>query len=134
MIRARRTLETAGVAVNCEVAPVPLSPEQESVLALALREAVTNVLRHAQAQNCVVRLARQQQLCTLEVADDGCGGCAPEGNGLRGMRERLEALGGSLARQTKSARGWSFNYRSLRWPPVCETEGVPVPRATRFES
>jgi len=35
-------------------------------------------------------------LCTLEVADDGRGASGPEGNGLRGMRERLEALGGSL--------------------------------------
>ena len=36
--------------------------------------------------------------CTLEIADDGRGRDAPEGNGLRGMRERLEAIGGSLQR------------------------------------
>jgi two-component system sensor histidine kinase DesK len=70
------------------------------VLALALREAVTNVVRHAQAQTCSVRLARDERLCTLEIADNGCGADGPEGNGLRGMRERLEAIGGSLQRQT----------------------------------
>jgi two-component system sensor histidine kinase DesK len=100
LLRARQTLETAGIAVDCEASEVPLSPAQETVLALALREAVTNVVRHAQAQTCSVRLGRDEQLCTLEIADNGCGAEAPEGNGLRGMRERLEAIGGSLQRQT----------------------------------
>jgi two-component system sensor histidine kinase DesK len=100
LIRARQTLETAGIAVDCDTSEVPLNPAQESVLALALREAVTNVVRHAQAQRCVVRLSRDQELCTLEIADNGRGADAPEGNGLRGMRERLEAIGGSLDRLT----------------------------------
>jgi two-component system sensor histidine kinase DesK len=96
LARARAALETAGVAVECDTVPVPLSPAQESVLALALREAVTNVVRHAAASRCNVSLKRSEALCTLEVADDGRGAAGPEGNGLRGMRERLEALGGSL--------------------------------------
>jgi two-component system sensor histidine kinase DesK len=96
LARARAALETAGVAVECETDTVPLSPDQESVLALALREAVTNVVRHAEARRCNVILKRHETLCTLEVADDGRGASGPEGNGLRGMRERLEALGGSL--------------------------------------
>jgi len=100
LIRARQTLETAGITVDCEASAVPLSPSQETVLALALREAVTNVVRHAQAQRCSVRLSREQELCTLEIADNGRGADAPEGNGLRGMRERLEAIGGSLQRHT----------------------------------
>jgi len=100
LTQARRTLETAGITVDCDTSEVPLSPAQESVLALALREAVTNVVRHAQAQRCVVRLGRNQELCTLEIADNGRGTDAPEGNGLRGMRERLEAIGGSLQRLT----------------------------------
>ncbi len=102
LVRARNTLETAGVAVNSEVAELPLSPAQETVLALALREAVTNVVRHAQAQQCSVRLQREEDVCTLEIADNGRGADAPEGNGLRGMRERLEAIGGSLERQTRA--------------------------------
>jgi two-component system sensor histidine kinase DesK len=96
LARARAALETAGVVVECETDTVPLSPDQESVLALALREAVTNVVRHAEASRCNVSLKRNESLCTLEVADDGRGAAGPEGNGLRGMRERLEALGGSL--------------------------------------
>jgi len=100
--RARQALETAGIAVDCETADVPLSPAQETVLALALREAVTNVVRHAHAQRCRVRLSRDERACTLEVADNGRGADAPEGNGLRGMRERLEAIGGSLQRSTSA--------------------------------
>jgi two-component system sensor histidine kinase DesK len=96
LARARAALETAGVSVECDTDTVPLSPDQESVLALALREAVTNVVRHAEARRCNVTLKRRESLCTLEVADDGRGAAGPEGNGLRGMRERLEALGGSL--------------------------------------
>jgi two-component system sensor histidine kinase DesK len=96
LARACAALETAGVAVECDTDTVPLSPDQESVLALALREAVTNVVRHAEARRCNVILKRRESLCTLEVADDGRGTAGPEGNGLRGMRERLEALGGSL--------------------------------------
>jgi two-component system sensor histidine kinase DesK len=96
LARARAALETAGVTVECDTHQVPLSAEQESVLSLALREAVTNVVRHADARRCNVTLKRDDSRCTLEVADDGCGAAGPEGNGLRGMRERLEALGGSL--------------------------------------
>ena len=102
LIRARKTLETAGIAVNSEFDQLPLTPAQETVLALALREAVTNVVRHAQARECNVRLQRENDSCTLEIADNGRGADAPEGNGLRGMRERLEAIGGSLQRQTKA--------------------------------
>ncbi len=102
LVRARKTLETAGIVVDSDVAELPLTPAQETVLALALREAVTNVVRHAEAHQCSVRLQRERDLCTLEIADNGRGADAPEGNGLRGMRERLEAIGGSLQRQTQA--------------------------------
>ena len=102
LIRARKTLETAGITVDSELDELPLTPAQETVLALALREAVTNVVRHAQAQQCSVRLQREDNQCKLEIADNGRGDDTPEGNGLRGMRERLELIGGSLQRQTKA--------------------------------
>ncbi len=99
--RARAALETAGVTVKCQTENVVLNPEQESVLSLALREAVTNVVRHADARECAVRLQTYDHVCRLEISDDGVGSDAPEGNGLRGMRERLESLGGSLQRITR---------------------------------
>jgi two-component system, NarL family, sensor histidine kinase DesK len=102
LARARKTLETAGITVHAEVGDLPLTAAQETALALALREAVTNVVRHAQAQQCSVRLARENNVCMLEIADNGKGNDSPEGNGLRGMRERLKVLGGSLQRITQS--------------------------------
>jgi two-component system sensor histidine kinase DesK len=98
--QARSTLETAGVKVDLDSSRIELPATQESVLALSLREAVTNVVRHAQATHCRLRLERRDSQCQLEVEDDGRGGYQVEGNGLRGMRERVEALGGHIERDT----------------------------------
>jgi two-component system, NarL family, sensor histidine kinase DesK len=100
--QAAKALETAGVAVETEIEAVPLTPIQESVLALAIREAVTNVVRHAKATVCKVRLKASGEACELEVSDNGGGGNGPDGSGLSGMRERIEALGGSLERDGRS--------------------------------
>jgi two-component system sensor histidine kinase DesK len=99
--RAKAALQTAGVRVNAEAAPLHLNPAQESVIALVVREAVTNVVRHAGARNCLLRLTASNGHCLLEIQDDGRGGETLEGNGIRGMRERVEALGGSLDRDTR---------------------------------
>lgn len=97
--RARLALAAADVKLEYFTAPVDLQPEQETVLALALREAVTNVLRHANARTCRVALEQTGGEIRLEVRDDGRGGSAPEGIGLASMRERVEALGGRLERR-----------------------------------
>jgi two-component system, NarL family, sensor histidine kinase DesK len=101
--QAESTLQLAGVAVKSETSEVPLTAAQESVVALVVREAVTNVVRHAAAKNCSVRLGSTNGTCRLEVQDDGLGAQRAEGNGLRGMRERVEALGGTL--RFDSAKG-----------------------------
>jgi two-component system, NarL family, sensor histidine kinase DesK len=102
LAQAKSTLETAGVAVKCETTRVPLPALQEGVLSMAVREAVTNVVRHAQARTCSLRLEQQNGSCRLEIEDDGRGGSQNEGNGLRGMRERVEMLGGTLTRDSQS--------------------------------
>jgi len=81
---------------------VKLPAMQESVLSLAVREGVTNVVRHAQAHTCRLRLEQQNGSCRLEIQDDGQGFVTAEGNGLRGMRERVEMLGGTLERTNRS--------------------------------
>ncbi|MFZ0663304.1 MAG: sensor histidine kinase [Acidobacteriaceae bacterium] len=95
--RAHSTLAAAGVALVCDQTPPLLNPGEETVLALALREAVTNVVRHAHATRCVMRFLTENERTALVVEDDGRGGVREEGNGLRGMRERIEALGGRFA-------------------------------------
>ena len=102
LAEARRTLETAGIRMEASVRPQALSPAQEGVFALALREAVTNVIRHAHATVCRLSLQRNGSWCEMEIADDGCGGGSAEGNGLSGMRQRVEALGGVLERNGSS--------------------------------
>lgn len=96
LARARLALEASGLAFEYFVSPVELDPAQETALALAVREAVTNLVRHAGARTCTVHLEQNAGSTHLEVADDGRGGSAAEGNGLRAMRERIEGLGGTL--------------------------------------
>lgn len=103
LVQAKSTLETAGVTVQCDAATTIKVPAmQESVLSLALREGVTNVVRHSRARTCRVRLEQKNGSCRLEIHDDGMGFVTGEGNGLRGMRERVEMLGGSLERRNQS--------------------------------
>jgi two-component system, NarL family, sensor histidine kinase DesK len=103
LAQAKTTLETAGLTVQCDAATtVQLPAIQESVLSLAVREGVTNVVRHAQAKSCRLRLEQQNGSCRLEIQDDGLGCSGGEGNGLRGMRERVEMLGGTLTRENKA--------------------------------
>ncbi len=96
---ARKTLNTAGVTLHVEAADSTdgkLTAAEETVLALALREAVTNIVRHAQAQTCRLRFTTSDGHRRFIIEDDGEHTNVREGNGLRGMRERVEALGGHL--------------------------------------
>jgi two-component system sensor histidine kinase DesK len=94
--RARRTLDAAGVRLESQGESVRLAPALESVLSLVLREAVTNILRHAGATSCRLELAADGRGTRLSVHDNGRGTVEKEGQGLRGMRQRVEALGGRL--------------------------------------
>jgi two-component system sensor histidine kinase DesK len=97
--QARNALGTAGVKLETDITTRKLPPAHEAVLCLALREAVTNIVRHAGARHCKVVVRCGDDRCTLSISDDGRGGNAPFGSGLSGMRERVEVLGGSLTRQ-----------------------------------
>ncbi len=99
---ARRTLAAAGIAVETEIEAVELPGTRDEVLALAVREAITNIIRHSSARSVRIELQSRGEGVRLTVADDGRGGDAPEGSGLRGMRERLAAFGGSLERDTSA--------------------------------
>jgi len=122
LAKAKATLETAGVSVKCEAAKLALPALHESVLSMAVREAVTNVVRHAQAGNCSMRLEQRNGSCHLEIEDDGRGGGHAEGNGLRGMRERVEMLGGTLTRDTQSGTRITINLPLKQAPSKMKTE------------
>ena len=97
----RETLTAAGIDTTIEAHALKLAPAQETALSLALREAATNVIRHAAATTCHVKFYAQDGSALMEVQDDGKGGDAPFGNGLSGMRERIAALGGVLKKETE---------------------------------
>ena len=94
---ARTALLAAGIGLLVEDNVGLLAPEQDSVLAWCLREAVTNVVRHSGAKKCEVRLTRVNGSASLEVVDDGRGAASFNGgSGLAGMRERVELVGGTM--------------------------------------
>jgi two-component system sensor histidine kinase DesK len=99
--QARATLETAGIKVRASVAQdaLEVGSAHEAVLALVIREAVTNILRHSHATECNLRLTQADRVCLLQIVDNGCGN-GVEGQGIRGMRQRVETLGGNLKRTT----------------------------------
>lgn len=96
--QARSALDAAGIRLDASLNGSRLPAAQETVLAMALREAVTNIVRHARATVCRLVLRQDGPWCELEVADNGRGGDFYEGNGLSGMRQRVEALGGVMER------------------------------------
>lgn len=89
-------LKAADIALRVHGTPGPLPPAREAVLAMVLREAVTNVVRHSQAYHCVIRMERNEDGLLLEVEDDGRGTSAIAGGGIDGMRARLASVGGRL--------------------------------------
>jgi len=113
---ARLLLECDGIAFDYALdenglqAP-GLPREVETALALALREAVTNVQRHAHATRVQVRIRVSAGEALLEAHDDGRGGALVPGNGLRGMRERIEAVGGRLRIDSVPGQGTRVEVR-----------------------
>jgi two-component system, NarL family, sensor histidine kinase DesK len=97
LTRAAEVLETAGVRLHKPAKAPYLTPRHEATLSLVLREAVTNIVRHAGASECSIEFSTAEDKTQLVIADDGRGDIRQEGNGLRGMRERVQELGGSLS-------------------------------------
>ena len=126
---ARLMLECAGVRFAYSGFEHELPPAQEACLALALREAATNIQRHAGATNAEAALVLDGNDVQLRVRDDGHGGISEHGNGLIGMRERVESLGGSL--QVDATRGKGMNADSCACRESTATNVVGIAEAQR---
>jgi two-component system sensor histidine kinase DesK len=103
----------------------PMHAEVETVLALALREAVTNIIRHARARRVAARCSLDGDRVVFRVRDDGRGGAHPGGNGLTGMRERVEALGGALSLVSLAGQGTELEIRLPFRPSTADGESRP---------
>jgi PAS domain S-box-containing protein len=128
--------------VEVDVSSQRLSGDIEASAYFIVAEALTNVVKHAQATRATVRAAVDDGVLTLEVHDDGVGGANPEGQGLVGIADRVEALGGRLRIEsaddggtvltarlplsTRGPRGRSSNERET--DEVVESDSRPAKR------
>lgn len=93
-------LAAAGINAQVEVTCGALDESVDMVLAIALREAVTNVLRHSQAKNCTIQAVVVGDTVRLRVTNDGMlrsASAGQHGSGLENLSARLMAIGGRLS-------------------------------------
>jgi two-component system sensor histidine kinase DesK len=92
---AREMLGAADISCRIENEAGLLPKEIDGVLAWAVREGTTNVIRHSQAQNCLIVLAREADKVHAEITDDGRGETNEgiSGSGLSGLAERVAGFG-----------------------------------------
>lgn len=111
------SIDTPRVELNASEAGAVRDPAKAQILLRCVQEAITNAIRHAQASAVSVRLRTIGQDLELEIQDDGLGSSLLiPGNGLRGMRERVEGAGGKLRIETTPGKG----FRLLALLPVNE--------------
>ncbi len=109
LARGRELLRASGIAADLPTATDFVDPKHQELFGWTVREGLTNVVRHARARSCAVRLSRS----TIEIVDDGIGGPTPgadvpPGNGLSGLLERAAAAGGCVNAGPLQAGGWAL--------------------------
>ncbi|MFI7640229.1 sensor histidine kinase [Nonomuraea sp. NPDC049400] len=105
--RAVALLESSGIGAQAHLADVAVPSRSEEALAWAVREAVTNVLRHSRAMTCTITTSVNGGRLRLEVANDGVPGSpGPAGGGLTGLQERAAQAGGSCTAAPTGAGGF----------------------------
>lgn len=107
LARGRELLRASGIAADLPTATDVVDPAHQELFGWAVREGLTNVVRHARAHSCSVLISPS----AVEIVDDGAGdsladGLASAGNGLSGLRERAAAAGGLVDAGPGQAGGW----------------------------
>ena len=114
----------APLPVEVDVLDERLSQPVERAIYFTIAEALTNVAKYANATCARVSVAVLDDLATAEIADDGRGGAnACGGSGLRGLSDRLEAIGGSLEVESPPTGGTVVRARV---PVGASTGGMPL--------
>jgi two-component system sensor histidine kinase DesK len=113
---ARMALSAAGIGTDVVRSSDALDPSVESVLAWAVREGATNVIRHSGARHCTVTISSGASGATVEVVDDGGGSRSAErvngsggGHGLAGLAERARSLNGQLEAGARPGGGYRLS-------------------------
>jgi two-component system sensor histidine kinase DesK len=99
---AREVLRAAGIVAELPGSVDIVDSSLSELFGWVTREGVTNVVRHARAAHCTIRVDRDW----IEIVDDGRGAIAGSGNGLTGLRERVEAAGGTVETRAEPFGGW----------------------------
>jgi two-component system sensor histidine kinase DesK len=123
---ARELLSAAGIAANIEHSGGSVPPEVDGLLAWAVREGVTNVIRHSRARSCTIRVGRADADVTVEVSDDGSGGDTDGrtgGSGLAGLGERAASHGGRVVAGPRPGGG----FRLVMEMSLSGTDGEQQP-------
>jgi two-component system sensor histidine kinase DesK len=100
---AGNVLQAAGIAARLPATVDDVDPSARVLFGYVVREAVTNVVRHAHARTCTITVGAR----SVEIVDDGAGGAAAPGNGLSGLAERVRAAGGTLTAGPRPGGGFA---------------------------
>lgn len=120
LANARTALEAMDVHFHHDPIPTNLPTAVEAALAMILREAITNTVRHAQANNFNIAFQQDADNLTVVIREDGIGGPDKEGQGIRGMRDRIQALNGTLTINRQNGRRITLTIPN---PPAPEAGG-----------
>jgi two-component system, NarL family, sensor histidine kinase DesK len=121
---AREALTAAGIDCHINQEHAPLPPAVEAVLAWAVREGATNVMRHSQAQRCSIRASQKDGSAMVEVIDNGRGGPLEAGSGLNGLSERVLERGGNLIAEPLRHEGFRLRVTLPLTSAVAEADRV----------
>jgi len=124
LARGRELLRVSAITARLPTAADVADPAHQELFGWAVREGLTNVIRHSRARSCEVRVSAT----CVEVIDDGHGSAAPAGNGLSGLRERAAAAGGGVDAGPVLPAGWRLRV----WVPAMDTS--PAVAATAGEA
>jgi two-component system sensor histidine kinase DesK len=124
---ARQILEAGGITCTIDPPPTGLPHKLDTVLAWAVREGVTNVIRHSRARTCKIRFLDRNTTIRFEVTNDGYNGPQQvdilSGSGLTGLSERVTAQGGKLVAAPVSLEEYT-GFRLMVDLPVNSLGGV----------
>jgi len=102
----RELAERSSVPVTIGAPTERLPAAVEAAAYFLCSEALANVAKHARASQATICVTAENELLTVEISDDGVGGADPSaGSGLRGLADRVEALGGQLVVESPPGRG-----------------------------
>jgi len=125
----RSALTSSGVQLFTQVEDIALPAADRNALCFVIREAVTNILRHAHATECHIELSQDNSV-RLTIDDNGSGKRGGDGNGIQGMRERLQQVNGLLSVDSSTLGGVRVIAQLPGHSQVLSPDASPTPKAS----